>query len=44
MALFDRISGGDIFIRVYQQTVMRNGFPITEDSMNWLRKNPPRIR
>ena len=43
MELFNRISGSDIFTRVYEQTVMRSGFPYTANGLAWLRANPPQI-
>ena len=44
MELFNRISGSDIFTRVYEQTVMRSGFPDTANGLAWLRENPPQIQ
>lgn len=38
---FDRISGSDIFSEVYSGTVNKAGFPETDESLAWLRRNPP---
>lgn len=44
IAVFDRISESDIFTRVYEQSVMQNGFPATREALQWLIENPPVLR
>lgn len=44
MEKFDALSDSTIFTDTHTETVMQNGFPSTDDALNWLRRHPPTLK